>query len=135
VDAQGVLLIVLIVSATAACAAAIWALVNAVSTLKSVKALSDDVSERLLPLLEKADVTVDAANAELLRIDSAITRLEDASVRVSAVSGTLTDIVSAPAGIVTGVADRVRRAWKDRHQASSAEATRAQDAGSDGQDE
>lgn len=107
---------VLIVLAALACAAAVWASIEAVRTLRSVRVLSQDLQAKLIPLIEKADVTVDAANAELLRIDSAITRLEDASVRVGAVSGTLSEIVSAPAGLVSGVADRVRRAWKDRHR-------------------
>lgn len=119
-DVQGVLVTILIAAAAVACGVAIWALFVAVSTLRSVRLLADDVRARLIPLLEKADVTIDAANAELLRIDGAITRLEDASVRVGAVSGTLSEIVSAPAGIVTGVADRVRRAWKDRHRTAAA---------------
>ena len=111
-----VLTLVLLLAATAACVAVVWLSREAVATARSLRALSDDVRERLVPLLDKADVTVDAANAELLRIDGAITRFEDASARVSAASNTLADVVQAPADIVTGVADRVRRAWKERRQ-------------------
>lgn len=89
--------------------------------MRSVRELSDDVRTRVVPLLEKADITVDAANAELLRVDAAITRFEEASMRVSAASGTISDIVQAPAELVTGVADRVRRKWKERHRASEDE--------------
>lgn len=94
----------------------VWALLELVKTARSVHALSEETRDRLMPLLEKADVTIDATNAELLRIDAAITRFEDVSVRVSAASGTLTDIVQHPAEVVSGVADRVRRAWKDRRR-------------------
>ncbi len=112
--AQNVLLLVLLAAATAACLAAVWALREAVFTARSMRLLSDDLRERLVPLLDKADVTVDAANAELLRIDGAITRFEDAANRVGEASNTLSEIVQAPAEIVSGVADRVRHAWKHR---------------------
>lgn len=104
-----------------ALAVAIWAFIEFGRASKAVRRLSDDTSERLLPLLDKADIAIDAANAELLRIDAAITRFEDASVRVSAASGTLTEIVQHPAEVVSGVADRVRKAWKERrrHPASA----------------
>jgi len=94
-----------------------------------MRALSDDVRTRLVPILEKADVTIDATNAELLRIDGAITKFEEASVRVSAASGTLSDIVQAPGEIVNGVADRVRRAWKDRRRSHADETEHEEAAG------
>jgi hypothetical protein len=116
VSAVTALTIALLIAATAACAALIWATRELVLTARSLRALTDDTRERLVPLLEKADVTVDATNAELLRIDGAITRFEEASVRVSAATGTLSEIVQAPEKIVSGVADRMRRAWKDRRR-------------------
>lgn len=118
---QGVLSVVALIAAIGACGVAIWALREVVVTARSLRKLTDTGNERLVPLLDKADVTIDAANAELLRIDAAITRFEEASVRVVAATGTLSDIVQAPAGIVTGVADKVRRAWKDRKRGSADE--------------
>jgi hypothetical protein len=118
--AENVLTLVLLVAATAACIAIVWLSREVAATARSTRQLSDEVRERLIPLLEKADVTVDATNAELLRIDAAITRFEDASVRVGAASSTIADVVQAPADIVTGVADKVRRAWKDRREHASA---------------
>jgi ABC-type transporter Mla subunit MlaD len=103
------------------CVAAIWALRDFVATSRSLRAASDDIRERVVPLLEKADITVDAANMELLRIDAIITRFEDTSSRVSSASATITDIVNAPADLVTEAATRVRRAWKDRKRTHSAQ--------------
>jgi hypothetical protein len=113
-SAVTILTIVLVIAAIAACISMIWLAREGVATMRSVRTLSDDTHERLMPLLDKADVMVDAANAELWRLDGAITRFEDASVRVSVASGTLSEIVQAPAEIVTGVAERVRKAIKDR---------------------
>jgi len=114
VSAVTALTIVLLIAATAACIALIWATRELVLTSRSLRALTDDTRVRLVPMLDKADITIDATNAELLRIDGAITRFEEASVRVSAASGTLAEIVQAPEKIVTGVAEKMRRAWKDR---------------------
>jgi hypothetical protein len=107
---------VLIAAGIATCAVVIWAAVRVAASVDSLSRSADDVRVRLVPLLDKADVTVDAINAELLRLDDTITRFEDASVAVSAATGTLSEIVHAPAGIVSEVADRVRRAWKDRRR-------------------
>jgi hypothetical protein len=115
------LTIVLLLAATAVCVAMIWVAFEVVATARSVRALTDDTGERLPSLLEKADVMVDAANAELLRIDTAVTRFEEASVRVAAASGTLSEIMQTPAGVVSNVADKVRRAWKDRRSRSAEE--------------
>jgi len=111
------LLVVLLVAASALCGVAIWALLDMVKTSRSVRGLTDDTRERIVPLLDKADVTVDAANAELLRIDAIITQVEQASSRVSHASETINEIVNTPAEIVNNVAGAVRRAWKDKRHA------------------
>lgn len=113
-DLANVLLVTLLVAACAVCVVALWALRESVRTMRSVTALADETRERLNPVLEKADVTIDAVNAEILRIDGVITRFEEASERVSSASGTISGIVHAPAGIVNDMALRVRRAWKER---------------------
>ncbi len=120
-DLSTVMLVVLLAAASAVCGVLVWALREAVLTMRSVRALSEDTRSRLNPLLDKVDVTVDAVNAELLRIDGVITRFEDAGERVSSASGTISGIVHAPAEIVGDVALRMRRAWKDRRHGSAQE--------------
>ncbi len=114
------LLVVLLVVASILCGVAIWVLLDVLKTSRSVRELSDDTRERLVPLLDKTDVTVDAVNAEILRVDAIITQVERTSDRVSHASETISDIVNAPAEIVNDVASRVRRAWKDRREATKA---------------
>ncbi len=116
-DTTTVLLSALIVIACALCGVAIWALTEAVKTARSVKTLSDDLDARIIPLIDKMDVSVDAFNAELLRIDVIVTRFEEISDRVESTSRTVQDVANAPVEIVTDIADRVRRAWRTRKSA------------------
>lgn len=123
-------MVVLVLSGVAA-GTGIWAFVELAKSMRSVRRSSDDIRERIVPLLEKADVTVDAVNAELLRIDGIVTRFEEAGERVSSASGTIHDIVNAPTEIVSGVATRVRNAWKGRrHTAAEHAEAVAADSGS-----
>jgi hypothetical protein len=117
VDTVTVLLSVLIVVGTVLCSVAIWALVEGVKTARSVRVLSDDLDARVVPLLDKADVTVDAVNAELLRVDAIVTRFEEISDRVEDTSRTVQEVANAPVEIVTNFADGVRRAWRARKHA------------------
>jgi uncharacterized protein YoxC len=110
------LLAVLLVCASALCGVAIWALTETVKTAQSARRLADDLDSRLVPLLDKADVTVDAMNVELLRIDQIVTRVEEVTDRVSDTSRVVQQVANAPAEMVNDISDRVRRAWKTRKQ-------------------
>lgn len=114
VNVTDALLVTLISAGIVVCAVAVWVLVRAAGTLSSVKRLADDLDSTLIPLAEKADVTIDAINAELLRVDLIVTRVEEVTDRVTNTTHTVQDIVNAPAGMVSDVADRVRRVWKSR---------------------
>ena len=113
-----VLLSVLIVVAVALCGVAIWALLEGVKTARSVRTLSDNLDAHIVPFIEKADVTVDALNIELLRVDAIVTRFEEISDAVESTSRTVQGVANAPVEIVTDIADRVRRAWKTRKHAT-----------------
>lgn len=119
-DPVTVLLVLLLAVASALCGVGIWALTEFVKTARSVRELSDSTNQRLTPLLDKVDITVDAVNAELLRLDEIITRFDDASAKMSSASGTISDIVNAPADLLNDFADRVRKAWKERRRAQEA---------------
>lgn len=113
-DAIDILIGVALVAATAFCATGIWALVRIVRGIEPVSALAQHLDADLPPLIDKASVTIDALNAELLRIDMIVSRVEDVTDRVSSTSNAVSDIVNAPVGVVSDVADRVRKAWKSR---------------------
>lgn len=115
-SATTALLAVLLVVASALCGVGIWALVESVKTARSLRRLVVDLDVRLVPLLDKADITVDAMNAELLRLDQIVTRVEEVTDRVSDTTRVVSEVASAPGEIVNDLADRVRRAWKTRKQ-------------------
>jgi len=113
-----VLLIVLLIAASAACGFVIWAVFELVATLRSTRKLADDLDASLMPLLEKTDVTVDSINIELLRIDEIVTRVEEVTDRVNSTSRTVQEVANAPAEIVNEIAGRVRNAFKSRKHAA-----------------
>ena len=119
-DATTVLLIVLLVVATGTCGFVIWAVFELVKTLGSTRVLAEHLDASLIPLLSKADVTVDALNAELLRIDEIVTSIEEVTHRVSSTSRTVQEVANAPAEIVGGLAQRVRRLLMARRQRRAA---------------
>lgn len=112
--ATAALLILLLVAAIAACVAFVVLALDGVKTSRSVRQLSDDMDSRLVPLLEKADVTVDAANAELLRIDGIVTRVEDATNSASDAADTVRDVVNAPVELVSEIGVRLGRIFTRR---------------------
>jgi hypothetical protein len=124
-SATTILLIVLLVVAIIMCSVAVWALIEMVKTARSTRELSDETRERLIPLLDKADITVDAINAELYRIDGIITTFETAGERVESASGTISDIVNTPGELVNEFAGRVRRAFNDRRRAAEEKAAQS----------
>ena len=68
----------------------------------------------VLPILDKVDVTVDAVNAELLRVDNILSGIETASQKVTQTSETVSGIVATPVDFVAGFTDKLRRGWKTR---------------------
>jgi hypothetical protein len=127
VGINSVLLTALLVFASTLCLAGVWAAVAAARAASSLKALADDLDARVVPLLEKADITIDAVNAELLRVDAIVSRIEDITDRVGSTSRTVQGVANAPAEIVTDLAERVRRAWKRHQTVSEEEAIRSRD--------
>jgi len=114
---NSVLTAALLLTAIALCATGIWALVRVGAASRSVQILADDLEERLVPLLDKADVTVDAMNAELLRVDMIVTQVEDVSERVASASNAVHTIVNAPVGAVNELSERLRKAMSSAKKA------------------
>jgi len=114
-QAVDILQTVLIVAGIAVSAVACYALVEFIKTARSARRFADETRERLSPLLDKVDITVDAVNAELLRIDAILTQFEEVSDRVSSTTSAVHDAVNAPIDAVTAVSSGVRdvfSAWR-----------------------
>jgi uncharacterized protein YoxC len=101
-DALGIALTVLTIVLVIAGLYAIRTLLKAVGRLL---AAVEDIRSRLVPLLDKADVTVDAVNAELLRVDAIVTQAEEVGEAVSTASGIIRSPINS---VASGVARLVR---------------------------
>lgn len=73
---------------------AVWVLVRSTNRLMDTV---DEVRVRLVPLIEKADVTLDAVNAELLRIDGIVSQAEEVGDAVSTATGFIRSPVNSAA--------------------------------------
>lgn len=93
-DINGVLDTVLTVVAIALAGTALYALSVLIPAIRDLCVAVEDVRSRLVPLLDKADVTVDALNAELLRVDAIVTQAEEVGDAVSTASAFIRSPIS-----------------------------------------
>jgi uncharacterized protein YoxC len=110
VDIASVLDIALTFVALVLALAALYGVLVLIPAVRELRVAVEEVRSRLVPLLDKADITVDAVNAELLRLDAIVTQAEGVGDAVSAASGFIRSPVSAAAG---GIA-RLARAFGKR---------------------
>lgn len=110
VNITGALVIVLIIVAIVLATVAIYALVVAVRAIRRALGALEDVRGRLVPLLDKADVTVDALNAELLRVDAIMTQAEEVGEAVS----TAREFIRSPVNQAAQGIARIVRAFGRR---------------------
>ncbi len=106
--------VIALVAAVALCGVGIWAAIEMAKAARSTRQLTDDLDQRLVPLSEKLDVTVDALNAELLRVDLIVDQLEGAVDRFTGTANTVREVVDAPIHLVSEVADRFRHGFRRR---------------------
>ncbi|HZL06601.1 MAG TPA: hypothetical protein VFE45_14510 [Coriobacteriia bacterium] len=106
-DTASVLGIVLSVLAIALVVFAIYVLVAVLRLARELHSAATDLRSRLVPLIEKADITLDLTNAELLRVDGIVTDIEHVSGAVSSAS----EVMRGPMNIVHTVGGRLARAF------------------------
>jgi uncharacterized protein YoxC len=93
--ALSVLLVVLVVVAIGTLGVLVWTLVQAVDTMRSVKRLADDTDRDLMPLMQKADATLDAMNAELVRVEGIVDQVQDVAETVTETKRAAQDVAEA----------------------------------------
>jgi hypothetical protein len=112
VSATAILGIAALVAALVVSVIAVYALIESIRTMRLMREFIDDTSSRLNPLIEKADVAVDAMNAELLRVDGIVTTIEEVSDRVGDTTRTVHAVTTAPREVANAMGPRLREAWK-----------------------
>ncbi len=120
--------IALVIAAFVAIGVAIYTLIETTKTMRSTREFVERVDERLIPLLEKADATIDAANVEILRIDRVMDTFEDVSDKVGTATSVVHDAVNVPMGVAGLLAMRLRRLFKTspRHVDDAGTTTRTE---------
>ena len=108
------LVIIALVAAVALCGVGIWAAIEMAKAARAARRLAEDVDSRVVPLADKLDVSVDAFNAELLRVDIIVDQLEGAVDRLAGTADTVREVVDAPIHLVSEVAERVRHGLRRR---------------------
>lgn len=106
-DTASVLGIVLTVLAIALVAFAIYVLVVALRLARELQSAASDVRTRLVPLIEKADATLDIMSAELLRVDGIVSDIEQVSGAVSSAG----EVIRGPINVVQTLGGRLARAF------------------------
>ena len=96
-------------------------------TVKEAQTTIREVRDTTVPILEKASVTVDAANAELLRLDALIGAVEEAGTKAISTVGAATELAQKPVDLLNSVTNKLRRGWKER-QASAQDTKISRDA-------
>ncbi len=105
------LIVILIVVAIVALGVVIYALVEAVGTMRAVRRVAEDLETRMPSLIDKADVAVDAFNAEMLRLDGIIDQVEDVTIRVSRTATLVQEVANVPAAAANVASERLRTVW------------------------
>lgn len=86
--------------------AALYAIWVIITTVRDLLEAVEEVRARVVPLLEKEDLTLDAVNAELLRVDAIVSQAEEVTDAVSTASGFIRSPINSAA---LGIARLVRR--------------------------
>lgn len=120
-DIQSVLLTVLIIAAIAVCVVAVFALVEAFKTFRCAREFLGSVDSRLIPLLDKADVTIDAVNAELIRVDAIVTSIEEVSETVTSATNVVREATHAPSVALNRLGAKLGRSLRRRKKSQPTE--------------
>lgn len=108
----GTLVVVALVVAIAALGVLIYALIEAIATLRVARRVARDIEERLPGLAEKADVALDAFNAELLRLDGIVGQVEEVTARVNAAATLIHELANVPTTAASIASEGIKTVWQ-----------------------
>ncbi len=109
-EVAGILDIVLTAVAIVLALAALNAVRVFVAAARNLDAAVEEMRAALVPLIAKADVTVDAINAEILRIDAIVSQAEEVGEAVSSAS----DFIRSPVFTAAQKLAQLARTIRDR---------------------
>lgn len=108
-DATAYLAIAMYVTAIVVLIVAGWGVVQVVDAARSVRRVADELHATVPGVIERADETLTAFNAELIRMDGVVAQLEEVADRVTNTTRAAQEMVDAAGASVTGLAAGARR--------------------------
>ncbi|MDO4502414.1 MAG: DUF948 domain-containing protein [Coriobacteriia bacterium] len=114
---------------------AIWLVIEAALTMRSTRSAVNTMNEQLKPTLEKVDqataalipavekmdplmdrvnLSVDALNLELMRVDTILEETGEIAKNLNTASDAVANLANAPQDAITQVSDKVRKAFSPR---------------------
>jgi len=108
-DIEAVLRIVLYTVLISLGGVSIWAVREVVISFRSTRRFYDQMHATVPGLIVRADETLAAVNAELIRVNGVVTQLEEVSDAVSGTARAAQEMVEGPVAVVTNVAEGARR--------------------------
>ncbi len=119
---------VLVILAAAALIALIVVLVRAAKSMKHINTITEQAEKditpalkRVDPLLDRAELTVDTLNLELLRVDAILEDVEQVTDVAGKTADAVNAITTAPTNAVAGLAEKIRGALGGKHKAKMKE--------------
>lgn len=119
---------VLVILAAAALIALIVVLVRAAKSMKHINTITAEAEKevtpalkRVDPLIDRAELTVDTLNLELLRVDAILEDVEQVTDVAANTADAVNTITTAPTNAVAGLAEKIRGALGGKHKAKMKE--------------
>jgi methyl-accepting chemotaxis protein len=109
VGVETVLRVVLYIGLIVLAGVALWGIREIVGSARSVRRLADELHATLPGLIERADKTLAAVNAELVRVNGVVTQIEEVSDRVTSTTRAAQEMVEGPAAAMANIAQGARR--------------------------
>ena len=102
--------------------------------LDDAKAMTESLKPAIAqidPLMDRINLTMDAANLEILRVDAFMQDVSVITDKLADTTTTVNEVTNIPLNAVNGVASRVRGAFKSRSASGTSAALGAKKEGAD----
>lgn len=92
--------------------ALVWLVVELALTVRSGRKTLDKINTEIDPMMNRVNLTLDAANLEILRVDAILEDVSQITDTMANATTTVDKLAQAPVSAVSSVTDRVRNVLK-----------------------
>lgn len=99
--------------------ALVWLVVELALTVRSGRKTLDKINTEIDPMMNRVNLTLDAANLEILRVDAILEDVSQITDTMANATTTVDKLAQAPVSAVSNVTDRVRNVLKSSKASKS----------------